>query len=77
MQIQTNIPILDMVLDLIPVHFFDIQILIEGKNAIIFGVYNSSSVHINNKKDTLVLREGPTQRLNDTLILQDEKENFV
>ena len=30
-----------------------------GKNVVIFGVENSSSVHINNKKS------GPTQGLND------------
>ena len=38
-----------------------------GKNAIIFGVDMSSSVHIdNNKKDILILGLGPTQGLDDT-----------
>ena len=49
-----------------------------------FGVYNSSSVHTDNKKkDILVLGEAPTQRLHDTtkqqklnilLIFQDWSE---
>ena len=56
------------------------------KNVVIFRVDNSSSVYIvNKKKDTLVLGEGLTQQLNDTmiiaeanilLILQDHKQNF-
>ena len=38
-----------------------------GKNAIIFGVDMSSSVHANNKKkDILILGEGPTQGLDNT-----------
>ena len=38
-----------------------------GKNVIIFGVDMSSSVHVNNKKkDILILREGPTQGLDNT-----------
>ena len=55
-----------------------------GKNVVIFGAENSSSVHTNNeKKDILVLGKGPRQRLDDTvklnilLILQDQIENFV
>ena len=39
-----------------------------GKNVVIFGVDMSSSVYIDNKnKDTLILGEGPTQGLDDTL----------
>ena len=39
------------------------------KNDIIFGVGMSSSVHIDNKKkDNLVLGEGPTQELDDTIL---------
>ena len=46
----------DMVLLLILVHFFSVLIFDWGKNAIIFGVDNSSSVHVdNNKKFILVL----------------------
>ena len=40
-----------------------------GIKIVIFGVDNSSSVHIdNNKKDILVLRKGPTQGLHDVTI---------
>ena len=38
-----------------------------GKNVIIFGVDMGSSLHVDNKKkDILILRESPTQRLYDT-----------
>ena len=38
-----------------------------GKNIVVFGVYTSSSVHIDNKvKDNVILGKGPTQRLNCT-----------
>ena len=44
------------------------------KNAVFFGVDNSSSVHIdNNKKDILVLGEDQTQELNDTTITVEVK----
>ena len=37
-----------------------------GKKVITFGAAMSSSVYIDNKsKDLLILREGPTQRLDD------------
>ena len=53
MQLQIKFLILDMELDLILVHFlfpsFD-----WGKNVIIFGVDNSSSVHTDNKKKYLM-----------------------
>ena len=40
-----------------------------GRNVIIFGADISSSVHIDNKsKDTLILGEGPTQGLDDTIL---------
>ena len=53
-----------MELDLILIHFFQFQILIGGKNVIIFGVDMSSSVHANNKnKDILILGKGQTQGL--------------
>ena len=39
-----------------------------GQNVLIFGANMSSSTHVdNNKKDILVLRKGPTQRLEHTL----------
>ena len=39
------------------------------KNVIIFGADMNSSVHIDNKgKDTLILGEGPTQGLDDTIL---------
>ena len=57
-----------------------------GKNAIIFGVDVSSSVHIDNEnKDILILHKGPTQGLDNTTLtaeaeyyinFQDHKENF-
>ena len=44
------------------------------KNVVIFGVNNSSSVHIDNKKkDILVLGEIPTQRLDDNTIRVEAK----
>ena len=40
-----------------------------GKNVIIFGTDMSSSVHIDNKnKDISILREGPSQGLDDTTL---------
>ena len=40
-----------------------------GKNVIIFGVENSSSMHTDNrKKDILVLDEGSSQGLDYTII---------
>ena len=40
-----------------------------GKNILIFGTDVSSSVHINNeRKDILILCEGPTQRLHGEAI---------
>ena len=45
-----------------------------SKNAIIFGVENSSSVHIANKKiDIVVIGRGPTQGLDDTTIKSEAK----
>ena len=39
-----------------------------GQNALVFGVYMSSSAHVyNKKKDILVLGKGPTQGLEHTL----------
>ena len=45
-----------------------------GKNVVIVGVVNSSSMHIDNKKKViLVLGEGPTQGLDNTAITADAK----
>ena len=45
-----------------------------GKNVIIFGDDNSSSVHVRNKKNKiLVLGESPTQRLDETTITAEAK----
>ena len=41
-----------MVLDLMHVHNFHGQIVNRFKNAVIFGVDNSPSVHVDNKKKT-------------------------
>ena len=43
-----------------------------GKNVIIFGADMSSSVHIDNKnKDILIFGEGPTQELDDTMLIAE------
>ena len=45
-----------------------------GKNAIIFGLDKSLSVHIDNKKkDILILGEGPTQGSDDTTLTAQAK----
>ena len=45
-----------------------------GKNVIIFGADMSSSVHIDNKyKDILILGEGSTQGLDDTILTAEAK----
>ena len=45
-----------------------------GKKVIINGAKMSSSVHIDNKgKDILILREGPTQGLDDTTLTSEAK----
>ena len=58
-----------------------------GKNVVIFGVDDSSSLHADNrKKDFLVLGQGLTDGLDDTtiaaeanilLILRNQKRKFV
>ena len=45
-----------------------------GNNVIIFGAYMSSSVHIDNKnKYTVILAEGPTRGLDDTILTAEAK----
>ena len=76
MPIQANIPFQDMVLALILVRFFYFQIMI-GLKILLFVVY--TIVHqciLIIKKDKLVIGEGATQRLDDTLILHGQKESF-
>ena len=41
-----------------------------GQNGLIFGADMSSSTHIDNKKDILVLGIGPREGLEDTLIAE-------
>ena len=46
-----------------------------GQNVIIFGADMSSSVHAHNeKKDILILGEGPTRGLDDTTLTAEKKE---
>ena len=76
MPIQANIAFQDMVLALILVRFFYFQIMI-GVKILLFVVY--TIVHqciLIIKKDKLVIGEGATQRLDDTLILHGQKESF-
>ena len=76
MPIQANIPFQDMVLALILVRFFYFQIMI-GVKILLFVVY--TIVHqciLIIKKDKLVIGEGATQRVDDTLILHGQKESF-
>ena len=43
-----------------------------GRNVIIFGADMSSSVHVDNKnKDILILGEGSTQGLEDTILIAE------
>ena len=44
-----------------------------GKNVIISGVDNNSSVHTGNKKSIFALGEGPRQGLDNTLITAEKK----
>ena len=49
-----------------------------GKNVIIFGGDNSSSMHIDGKnKNILVLGEGPTQGLEDATITAESKYSIL
>ena len=61
-----------MVLDLMHVHNLHDQMITWMKISL-FGVDNSSSVHVDKKKDTLVLSEGATQGLDDTAITAEDK----
>ena len=49
-------------------YFFSLPNFDWCKNAIIFGIGNSSPLHVDKKKDILVLAECPTQKLDDTTI---------
>ena len=49
-----------------------------GKNCINFGVDMSSSLHVDNrKKDILILGEGPTQKLDDTTLTAEKKNQLI
>ena len=65
---------------MILVQNFHLQMEALKKNVIIFGVDMSSSVHIDNKgKYILILSEGPTQWLDDTILTAEAKypSNFT
>ena len=64
MLIQVNILIQNMVFNLILIQPFLQPYSYWSKNVIIFGVDNSSSGHIDNKKNVLV--KGLTQGLDDS-----------
>ena len=68
MPIQLNTNIVAMAQELILVHNFHLHIKAQEKMSLFFGADMHSSVHIDNKnKDILILEEGPTQRLDDTI----------
>ena len=49
-----------------------------GKNVIIFGVENSTSVHVDkNKKDILILRKVPTDGLDDNTITAEAEYSIT
>ena len=49
-----------------------------GKSVIVFGVDMSSSVHVDNKKkDILILGEGPTQGLGDTILTTEKSIQLI
>ena len=58
-------------LNFILIHFFYIQILVGGKNVLIFVVDKSSSVHIHH------LSEGPPQGLDDTIMIMVEAKYSI
>ena len=69
MLIQINGNIVDMAKDLISLPDGSM-----GINVIIFGADISSSVHIGNKnEDVLILGEGPTQGLDSTTLTGETK----
>ena len=43
-----------------------------GKNKIVFGADMSSSVHADNKKKILIFDESPTERLDDTALIEEK-----
>ena len=47
-----------------------------GKMSFFLGADMGSSVHIDKKKDTLILCEGPTQGLDDTTLAAKTKYSF-
>ena len=68
MLILISICTFDMELDLMDTDLIHILIGGNGRNVIIFAVDMSSSIKINNRKEEiLILRLGPTQRLEQPL----------
>ena len=71
---QVNIIIQDTVFVLGSRSFFSFSNCDWGKHFAIFGIDNSSSVHIDNKKKSkLVLGESPTHSLDDATITTEAK----
>ena len=69
MLLLINMDIVVMILDLMHVHSFHYQTIVGVKMSLVFGADNSSSVHVDNKKkDILLVGEGLTQGLDDTII---------
>ena len=63
-----------MILDSMHIHNFPLPDCNFGKNIIIFGVDNSYSVHVDNKKrNIIVLDEGLTQGLDNIAITAEDK----
>ena len=57
-----------MVLDLMQVYNLHYQTVVGDKNVIILGVDNSLSVHVDNKKNILVLGSGPQGRSSTKIV---------
>ena len=74
---QINIIIQDMGFILDSRSFFSFSNYDWGKYFAIFGIDNSSSVHIDNKKKfKLVLGESPTHSLDDATITSEAKDSI-
>ena len=74
MLIQINILLQDIDLGFYLLHLFHIQVLIGVEKLLFFGVDNSSPVDLDNKKKSiLVLSEGATHRLHDTMRITEAK----
>ena len=67
--------VLVMILDLMCVEVFYYEMVVGlAKNTIIFGADMSSAVHIDKRKDILILGKDPADRLYDTTLTGEEKD---